>query len=138
VRLVTNASGLHNSNILADSDIFVSSVTSMFSEALVSDCLPISLWLDDVNYLYESDRREMFDAMAVTVNSIPEMIKAVQHYLGNAKARAKETKSLRDGLKAYFGEVDGRNAERAIYETLQIVVEGDHELATHFQCLSRP
>jgi len=120
-KLVTNASGLHNNEILADSIMFVSSVSSMFSEALVSDCLPISLWLDDVNFLYESGRRDMFDAMAVTVRETNELVDTVTDYLNNSCERDAEIVRLRSGLSGYFGEIDGRNAERAINEALKVL-----------------
>ncbi|WP_298916262.1 hypothetical protein [uncultured Algimonas sp.] len=128
VRIVTNEEGFHNAAILGEADIFVSSVSSMFSEALASDCVPVSLWLDEINFLYEKNRHTMFSEIALPAESIKEMKSVVAEILSTSN-KEPILAELRGNLPHYFGPVDGRNADRAVTAALHALMDRRPELA---------
>lgn len=123
VKMITNSDGFHNADVLTASEVFVSSVSSMFSEALLSNCVPISLWLDDVNYLYERRRRDVFDQMATTVEDLESLRNTVESYLEDKSLREFTVRSYMDQLSGFFGSYDGQNAKRAVALTLKHAFE---------------
>ena len=45
----------------------------MFTEAISANCLPISYWNEEVNYLYEVERRDVWSNLAVTVETLDDL-----------------------------------------------------------------
>ncbi len=114
VRMLRPDAGFHNLDLLTISTIFVSSVSSMFTEALSVNCLPINLWLDDVNYLYERERRDVWSEMAYTIDSIEELGPACEKFFDHRKDRDKALDHYKSALPIYAGQFDGNNARRAV------------------------
>lgn len=112
VKYLSPRSGYHNQLILSISDIFVSSVSSMFSEALGANCLPVNLWVDDVNYLYEYQRRTLWSNLAYTVDSFDDLSAALEQFLKNPSQRDELIGEYAKNLSRFVGEFDGKNSKR--------------------------
>ena len=114
VSMVTNDMGFHNSELLAVSKLLVSSVSSMFAEAVVSDRVAVNLWLPEANYLYERARTELYGKISVTVNDLEELKRTVTRLLEDESLYQSELRRAKRNLGSIFGEIDGNNARRAV------------------------
>jgi hypothetical protein len=104
----------HNSVLLSLSIVFVSSASSMFTEAISADCLPVNLWINDVNYLYEYERKEIWGHLSINTESIEGLEKLIVPYLEDEKLRKTTCNEMKGKLSRYVGHSDGLNSERAI------------------------
>jgi hypothetical protein len=116
-RYLTDRDGFHNALLLHSSAVFVSSVSSMFAEAVLSGCPAVNLWTDDINYLYEENRREVYGTIAKTVDSWPDLVSEVDRLLSDNDYRQAELKRAETALKPIFGGFDGSNARRLVEES---------------------
>ena len=122
--LIDNNVGVHNHELLTISSLFISSVSSMFTEAISANCLPISYWNEEINYLYEVERRDVWSNLAVTVETLDDLeatcIRALSYpeWCGKGKIKA-----MRKMLPNYIGTFDGKNAWRAASEGLWSALE---------------
>ncbi|MCW5697414.1 MAG: CDP-glycerol glycerophosphotransferase family protein [Bauldia sp.] len=114
LRLLVDDDGFHNAELLAQSDVFVSSVSSMFAEAVLADCPAINLWTPDVNYLYESHRRDIYGTIATTVEDWDALAAETTRLLDDPAYRRSQLAQTRAALEPIFGGFDGRNAERLV------------------------
>lgn len=114
VSIVTRASGVHNAELLAASKVFVSSVSSMFAEAVLCGRAAVNLWTPDVNYLYEGARTELYGRIAHSVGDARAMAAAVRRFLDDPAAYEAEVARARANLPTLFGSMDGGNARRAV------------------------
>jgi len=105
---------VHNSILLSLSDIFVSSASSMFTEAITAGCLPINLWINDVNYLYEFERKKIWGDLSVNVESIEKLPEVIEPFLDNEELRSTTCRQFEEKLPLYAGRTDGLNSERAV------------------------
>ena len=104
----------HNSVLLSLSKFFVSSASSMFTEAIAAGSLPINLWINDVNYLYEVERKNVWGNLSITVESISELPTAIDSFLSDEDLRRKTCDELSKKLPSYAGHTDGLNSVRAV------------------------
>lgn len=114
------ASELHNVEALGMSDVFVSTVSSMFAEAASVGRPSVNIWRPDVNLLYERGRWEKYNAIAVGVESFEEMAGAVRLLLTDDDVYREETTRALSNMKRYFGELDAGNAARAARVALEL------------------
>ena len=113
VRLITDQDGFHNLELLSLADMFVSSVSSMFGEAVMCGCLPINLWTPDVNFLYEENRHSIYKSISVSVHDFDTLTEAVVKLMTDEELRGRELHRARERVEEFFGRLDGHNAERA-------------------------
>jgi hypothetical protein len=113
---------LHNVEALAASDVLVSTVSSMFAEAACVGRPSINIWRRDVNMLYERDRWEKYNAIAVGVESFEAMSEATLRLLRNDNAYSAEVTRALSNMERYFGGIDGRNARRAALAAYELVM----------------
>lgn len=116
--LLTDAAGFHNVQLLEQSALFVSSASSMFSEALLAGALPVNLWTPDVNYLYETGRLDAFSPISLTAEDVDGMCAIVGRALDDPAFRRAEVARLTGGLEGVFGARDGRNALRLVEQSM--------------------
>lgn len=122
--MLTDAAGLHNAQTLRDSTAFVSSPSSMFSEALLADSLPIQIWTPDINYLYESGREQTFSMISRTVRAPDELRALCARALDDPGFRQREIADLSDGLESILGPRDGGNALRLVEGAMAHFLKG--------------
>lgn len=114
VGLLTDKDGFHNAEILAVSDVFVSSVSSMFSEAVLAGKPAINIWTPDVNYLYEGGRRVAFSPISITAESGSEIVDIIRRLRSDQEYYEAEMGRMTAGLEGIFGASDGGNARRLV------------------------
>ncbi len=114
VSLVTRDMGYHNSELLAVSKLFVSSVSSMFAEAVLSGRVAVNIWTPDVNYLYEQARNDLYGTISVTVKGGDELRDTVRRLLHDEALYTREHQRAVSNLGHLFGDTDGHNARRAV------------------------
>lgn len=122
--LLTDAAGFHNAQLLEQSALFVSSASSMFSEALLAGALPVNLWTPEVNYLYETGRLRAFSPISLTAESVDDMLSLVGRALDDPAFRRAEVARLTDGLEGVFGARDGGNARRLVEQSMAWFADG--------------
>ena len=118
VRLLTDEHGFHNALLLRNSAVFVSSVSSMFAEAVLSDCPAINLWTPDINYLYETARRDLYGTISLTVESWDDLVAATDRFLSEPDFCAEQLARMRSALEPIFGGLDGGNARRLVEQSM--------------------
>ncbi|MHC5024579.1 MAG: hypothetical protein ACYTGG_11855, partial [Planctomycetota bacterium] len=128
--LVTRDMGFHNSELLAVSKLFVSSVSSMFAEAVISGRVAVNIWTPDVNYLYEQARTELYGAISETVRDVESLRETVTRLLADASCYEQALSRARLGLPRLFGEMDGQNARRAVEQGLALATDGPDVIVT--------
>lgn len=112
VRLLRPGGPIHNADLLGASDVLVSSLSSIFAEAVLLDCPAVNLWLPEVNFLYEEERCRLYGRIAATVEEIEVMVATVRLLLEDPEARHQELARARQALSGIIGPVDGGNAAR--------------------------
>ena len=105
--------GLHNVELLAVSDVFVSSVSSMFAEAVLMGLPAVNVWLPEIHMIYESARFDRYAEVSEPVTSVRSMAETVDRLMTDPDAASAAVARARAALPAYFGGLDGRNARRA-------------------------
>ena len=113
VFLIENTCDLHNAELLAVTDVFVSSVSSMFAEAVLSDVPSVNVWLPEINLIYENERSQTYARVALEVSSIATMATATERLLTDGYARKSELARARIAMTSLFGKPDGEAAARA-------------------------
>lgn len=114
---------LHNIELLAITDVFVCNLSSMFSEAVISNVPCVQLWNDELAFFFERRRSEDYASMSKLVTSIDGLTKETERLLTDSDYREKELARARQGVEKYFGPMDGRNAERAAAAILDYAEE---------------
>jgi hypothetical protein len=112
VRLLRPGGPIHNADLLGASDVLVSSLSSIFAEAVLLDCPAVNLWMPEVNFLYEEDRCSLYGRIATTVDTPAAMAAAVRRLLDDPPARAAELARGKASLADIIGPVDGNSARR--------------------------
>lgn len=118
--LVPAGTGMHNVEIIGASDVLVSSVSSMFAEAVLMGKPCVNIWQPDINLLYERGRFEKYSAIAFSAETFVEMRDAVVRFLTDEKAYCSEVKRAFGAVERYFGAADGSNAHRAARAVLDM------------------
>jgi hypothetical protein len=118
--------GIHNHQLLAVSDIFVSSVSSMFAEALMAGKVAVNLWTPEIGMIYESARFDLYSNIAVAAPSVAEAADAVDRLLRDASVYEAERARALAALPLFFGPIDGGNAARAAEWCLDLGVDAPH------------
>lgn len=116
---------LNNIELLAISDIYVGNLSSMFSEAVISNVPCVQIWNPEVAYFYERSRAWKYASMSILATTFAEMAGETERLLTNSDYRARELARARLGVEKYFGPMDGRNAER-VATTILDYAEGKH------------
>lgn len=111
-------SGVHNVELLAVSDLFVSSVSSMFAEAVLMGRPAVNIWLPEIHMIYEAARFARYAELSEPATSVEAMAAAVDRLMSDPAAAAAAVDRARTALPAYFGDIDGRNARRTADWTL--------------------
>lgn len=110
--LAAAVGGVHNHQLLAAADVFVSSVSSMFAEAILAGKVAVNVWTPEISMIYETARFEQYSHLAVPATSVEAMASAVLQLLTDQAAYERELMRARAAMPTYFGGLDGRNAER--------------------------
>ncbi|MGH7020282.1 MAG: hypothetical protein ACREEY_10395 [Brevundimonas sp.] len=105
--------GVHNNDLLAVSDIFVSSVSSMFAEALMAGKVAVNLWTPEIGMIYENARFDLYSNIAAPAPSIDEAAEVADRLLRDPLAYEAERARALAALPRFFGPIDGGNAARA-------------------------
>ncbi|MDK9696774.1 MAG: CDP-glycerol glycerophosphotransferase family protein [Siculibacillus sp.] len=129
VRLITSDMGFHNVEILAACDAFVSTVTSMFAEALIMGRVSINIWRPDVNLLYEKARWTRYSAIAAPVDDFAAMKALLMRLLTDEDAYRAEVERGLAEIRDYFGGLDGLNASRAAETAVDTAVRACEPMA---------
>ncbi|MFN6980445.1 MAG: CDP-glycerol glycerophosphotransferase family protein [Brevundimonas sp.] len=103
----------HNASLLAVSDVFVSSVSSMFSEALLAGKPSVNVWTPEIGLIYEASRFDVYSKIATPARSIEEMAVVTAKLLDDDEFREIELSRTMKAMPDLFGASDGNNARRA-------------------------
>ncbi len=114
IKIITDDDGFHNVELLSVAELFVSSVSSMFSEAAACNCLPVNVWSPDINFLYEFNRNTIYNNIAVPVEGVDVLTETVVRLMQDNDLRARHLTRILEGLTDFFGSLDGKNAHRAV------------------------
>jgi hypothetical protein len=104
--------GEHNLSLLAVSDVFVSSVSSMFAEAVLAGRPAVNIWTPEIGLIYEASRFDLYSRIAIPARSIEDMAAVTARLLDDAGFREAELARATAGMPALFGDADGNNARR--------------------------
>jgi hypothetical protein len=110
--LAPGREGVTNVELLALSDVFVSSVSSMFAEAVLSGCVAVNVWLPEIGLIYEGERFDSYSHIAEPARSVKAMTGLVGRLLDDPDAYRGALDRARAALPRYFGADDGLNARR--------------------------
>lgn len=103
---------VHNHQLLAAADVFVSSVSSMFAEAALAGKVSVNVWTPEISMIYETARFEQYANLAAPATSVEAMASTTRQLLTDAAAYERELTRAIASMPIYFGGLDGRNAER--------------------------
>lgn len=106
IRLISPAQNFHNDLVLRNSKIFVSSVSSMFAEAYKCNNTSINIWTEDINFLYEEDRKNLYQNLSETVICQEEYLSELTNQL-DEDYRTKLHVKYSNNYKKFFGSEDG-------------------------------
>ena len=130
--LLLPSAGYHNVEVICASDLFVSTVSSMFAEAAALGRVSINIWRPDINLLYERGRWEKYNAISHGVETFEGMISAVKLFLSDSSAYRSEITRILDNLPRYFGGLAGTNALLAA----RLALGGKVEQGAHLRRVS--
>lgn len=102
--------GTPNIELLAIADILVSGVSSMFAEAVLSNCVAINLWQPEISLIYETARFRHYSEISEPVSSVGQMSQRIDNLLDDADDYASALARARRNLPRYFGDASGDNA----------------------------
>lgn len=102
--------GTPNVELLAVSDILVSGVSSMFAEAVLSNCVAVNLWSPEISLIYETARFEHYSEISEPVRSAREMEQRIDELLDSPELYTAALERARANLPRYFGGIEGDNA----------------------------
>lgn len=103
---------IHNLDLLAVTDVFVSSVSSMFAEALLAGAAAVNVWTPEIAMIYETRRFDLYSRIAAPARSAAAMSRVVDRLLSNPDALAAERRRALAALPDLFGKLDGLNGAR--------------------------
>lgn len=101
--------GIPNIELLAVSDILVSGVSSMFAEAVLSNCVAVNLWAPEISMIYETARFDHYSEISEPVRSARDMVHRIDQLLDSPDEHAAALARARVNLPRYFGGSDGDN-----------------------------
>lgn len=104
---------VHNHELLAATDVFVSSVSSMFAEALLAGKAAVNVWTPEIAFIYETARFDLYSRIAAPARSAEAAAVIVDRLLSDPAAYADERSRAMEALPELFGPVDGLNAQQA-------------------------
>ncbi|RZJ18936.1 MAG: hypothetical protein EON91_03370 [Brevundimonas sp.] len=125
--------GTPNVELLAVSDILVSGVSSMFAEAVLSNCVAVNLWSPEISLIYETARFDHYSEISEPVRSAREMEQRIGALLDSPDQYAAALERARANLPRFFGGTEGNNATNtAIWalETTPITASQPEEVET--------
>lgn len=116
--------GTPNIELLAVADILVSGVSSMFAEAVLSNCVAVNLWRPEISLIYETARFDHYSEISEPVSSAREMGQRIEQLLDDTDAYAAALARARGNLQRYFGGAEGDNAANTAVWALETTQVG--------------
>ncbi|WP_338576911.1 hypothetical protein V8J38_15290 [Brevundimonas olei] len=111
--------GTPNIELLSVSDILVSGVSSMFAEAILSNCVAVNLWSPEISLIYETSRFDHYSEISEAVRSAREMEQRIDALLDSPENYAAALERARANLPRYFGGIEGDNASNTAVWALE-------------------
>jgi hypothetical protein len=111
--------GTPNIELLSVSDILVSGVSSMFAEAILSNCVAVNLWSPEISLIYETSRFDHYSEVSEAVRSAREMEQRIDALLDSPENYAAALERARANLPRYFGGIEGDNASNTAVWALE-------------------
>lgn len=116
--------GIPNIELLAVSDILVSGVSSMFAEAVLSDCVAVNLWAPEISMIYETARFDHYSEISEPVRSPRDMVNRIDQLLDSPGEHEAALARARGNLPRYFGSSDGNNGLNTAVWALETMAVG--------------
>lgn len=113
--------GFHNVEILAASELLIANPSSMMAEATCCGVPSVMLATPDVKLFFEEERISGYGSVGRRADSVEDMRDIAARLMTDPAFRAEELERSLEGVRLYFGAVDGYNADRTAAAICRIV-----------------